>query len=63
MSGTYTLLWAYVLATVVGGIVAALLHKYVIAPVIAPAVERGEQPFEDDPARPYARHGRGVGWT
>lgn len=36
MSGTFTSLWVYVLATIGGGIAAALLHKYVVATAVAP---------------------------
>ncbi len=43
MSGTFTSLWIYVLATIVGGIAAALLHKYVVASAIAPTVSADEQ--------------------
>jgi len=43
MSGTFTSLWIYVLATIVGGIAAALLHKYVAASAIAPTVSADEQ--------------------
>ena len=42
MSGTYTALWVYVLATIVGGIAAVLLHKYVVAAAIAPTTEHGD---------------------
>jgi len=42
MSGTFTSLWVYVLATIVGGVAAALLHKYVVASAIAPTTDSGE---------------------
>lgn len=51
MSGTYTDLWVYVLATtIVGGIAAALLHKYVIGSAVAPT-----DADEPDPAAPGDR--------
>ncbi len=40
MSGTFDGLWVYVLATVVGGIAAALLHKYVVGAAVAPTTDR-----------------------
>jgi hypothetical protein len=42
MSGTYSALWVHVLATIVGGIAAVLLHKYVAAAAIAPTTEHGD---------------------
>lgn len=48
MSGTYDGLWVYVLATLAGGIAAALVHKYVIGVVIAPTVG-GEAKAGDRP--------------
>lgn len=36
MSGTLTALWVYVLATVIGGIAAAVVHTYVMADTVAP---------------------------
>jgi len=42
MSTTFTSLWVYVLATIVGGVAAALLHKYVVASAIAPTTNSGE---------------------
>ncbi len=49
MSGTYDSVWVYVLATLTGGIIAALVHKYVLAPATAPTVDTGEaQPSAGD---------------
>ncbi len=42
MSGTYTSLWVYVLADILGGIVAALLYTYVVGKATAPTMEAGE---------------------
>ncbi len=42
MSTTFTSLWVYVLATIVGGVAAALLHKYVVASAIATTTNSGE---------------------
>jgi MIP family channel proteins len=38
MSGTVTSLWVYVLATVIGGIAAAVVHTCVMADAVAPTV-------------------------
>jgi len=42
MSGTYTGLWIYVLATILGGIVAAVLYSYVVVKAAAPTMEDGD---------------------
>lgn len=42
MSGTYTGLWIYVLATVLGGVVAALLYANVVVKATAPTMEGGD---------------------
>lgn len=49
MAGTFTALWVYVLATILGGVAAALLHKYVVAAAIAPTIEHGD-PQDGDSA-------------
>lgn len=42
MSGTFTSLWIYVLADIVGGIIAALLYAKVIVKATAPTMEHGD---------------------
>ncbi|MGI8416196.1 MAG: MIP/aquaporin family protein [Nakamurella sp.] len=42
MSGTFTSLWVYVAAELVGGIIAALLYVHVVAKAAAPTMERGD---------------------
>jgi len=39
MSGTYTSLWVYVTADILGGIVAAQLYRHVIGKATAPTME------------------------
>lgn len=36
VSGTYSAVWVYVVATIVGGVAAALLHRYVLVAAVAP---------------------------
>ncbi|MDQ2755087.1 MAG: aquaporin [Actinomycetota bacterium] len=42
MSGTYTSLWVYVGADIVGGIVAALLYTHVVGKATAPTMDTGD---------------------
>jgi len=42
MSGTFTSLWLYLLAPVIGGIAAALLYANVVAKATAPTTEQGD---------------------
>ncbi len=51
MSGTFTSLWVYVLATIVGGVAAAVLHKYVVASAIAPSMDAGDREGDDQSGR------------
>lgn len=39
MSGNFQSLWVYIIATLTGGIAAALVHKYALANTVAPTVE------------------------
>lgn len=48
MSGNYQSLWVYIIATLTGGIAAALVHKYALADTVAPTIEpAGEGPAGD----------------
>ena len=42
MSGTFTAVWVYVLAELVGGIAAAILYATVVGPAAAPIMEQGD---------------------
>ncbi|MCZ2404800.1 aquaporin [Paenarthrobacter sp. Z7-10] len=42
MSGTYDSLWIYVLADILGGILAALLYTKVVSKATAPTMEHGD---------------------
>ena len=42
MSGTFTSIWVYLLAPVIGGIAAALLYVNVVAKATAPTTEQGD---------------------
>jgi glycerol uptake facilitator-like aquaporin len=42
MSGTFTSLWIYVLADILGGIIAALLCTHVVIKATAPTMEHGD---------------------
>lgn len=44
MSGTFTSLWLYILAPLVGGICAALLYDRVIGRATAPTIDDGDPP-------------------
>jgi len=48
MSGTYTSLWLYVVADVLGGIAAALLYVHVVGKATAPTVEDENDTASDD---------------
>lgn len=43
MSGTFTSLWVYILAELVGGIAAALLYDRVVARALAPTMDPGDR--------------------
>lgn len=51
MSTTFSSLWVYVAATIVGGVAAAVLHKYVVASAIAPTVSAGPDQGDDQSGR------------
>lgn len=42
MSGTFTALWVYVLAEIVGGVAAAVLYATVVGGAAAPIMARGD---------------------
>jgi hypothetical protein len=42
VSGTFTGLWVYILAEILGGIAAALLYTFVVAKGAAPTTEHGD---------------------
>jgi len=42
MSGTFTSLWIYVLADILGGVIAALLYTHVVFKATAPTMEHGD---------------------
>ncbi len=51
MSTTFSSLWVYVAATIVGGVAAAVLHKYVVASAVAPTVSAGPDQGDDQSGR------------
>lgn len=53
VSGTFTAVWVYLAANIVGGVVAALLYTHIVAPASAPTTEE-----DDDPHHPAAAHPR-----
>ena len=48
MSGTYTSLWLYVVADVLGGVVAALLYVHVVGKATAPTIDSDDANRESD---------------
>jgi len=51
MSTTFSSLWVYVAATILGGVAAAVLHKYVVASAVAPTVSAGPDQGDDQSGR------------